>query len=222
MTHKRLFFGGGFLLAVLWLAACGGGSGSGAARIGGEDALFWDTFVPGETGEWFLEGDDAGSTAVVNQELIIAVNQPNTLQFATLQEPAFSDFVLEVDVRQIAGSPESSFGVLTRMQNNDQFYRFDITGNGLYMIERRNADGGWTQYLEDWMPSDAINQGFNVPNHLKVVAQGSKLSFFVNDVLLHQIDDVIFLSGNVALDAGTFGQPGLQVAFDNVVVRAAE
>ena len=213
---------GALCLALFWLASCGSVPNSNPSSTSFEDALFWDNFTPGETGDWFLEADDGGSTAVINQELVIAINQPNTLQFTALQEQTFTDFVLEVDTRQIAGSPESSFGVLLRMQNNDQFYRFDITGSGLFMVERRDADGRWTQFLDDWTASDAINQGFNVPNRLKVVAQGSKLSFFANDILLHQIDDVIFPSGGIALDAGTFGQGDLQVAFDNLVVRAAE
>ena len=190
--------------------------------LGGEDALFWDTFAPDVVGPWFLEGDDVGSTAVINQELVIAINQPNTLQFSALQEEIFTDFVLEVDVRQVAGGPESSYGVMARMQNNDQFYRFDITGDGLYMITRRNADGTWTQFKSDWTASEAIKQGLNTTNRLKVVAQGSRVSFYANDTLLQQIDDVIFPSGGIALGAGTFGLTGLQVAFDNLVVREPE
>jgi len=222
VKSKRLIVGMILWFASFALVACGGAQSAGITGSAPEDALFWDSFTPGETGDWFVEGDDAGSTAVINQELVIAISQPNILQFSTLQEQTFTDFALEVEARQIAGSPESSFGVLTRMQDNNQFYRFDITGNGLFMVERRNADGTWTQFLDDWTPSEAINQGFNVPNSLKVTAQGSRMSFYVNDVLVHQIDDVIFPSGSIALDGGTFGQSGLQVAFDNVVVRAAE
>ncbi|MGB5058501.1 MAG: family 16 glycoside hydrolase [Candidatus Promineifilaceae bacterium] len=216
MRHKRLIIG---LLFLVFggLTACR--SGSDSASLGGEDALFSDAFSPDSTGPWLLEGDDVGRTAVINQELIIAIDQPNTFQFTTLSEPLFTDFILEVEVRQLAGTPESSFGVLARMQNNDQFYRFDIMGSGLYMVQWRNANGSWSQSLPDWAASEAINQGLNVPNRLKVVAQGSNLSFYVNDVLLQQIDDVLFPSGAIGLAAGTFGQPGLQVAFDNVVVR---
>ena len=216
MRHKRLIIG---LLFLVFggLTACR--SGADSVSLGGEDALFFDAFSPDSTGPWLLEGDDVGRTAVINQELIIAIDQPNTFQFTTLSEPLFTDFILEVEVRQLAGTPESSFGVLARMQNNDQFYRFDITGSGLYMVQWRNANGSWSQSLPDWAASEAINQGLNVPNRLKVVAQGSNLSFYVNDVLLQQIDDVLFPSGAIGLAAGTFGQPGLQVAFDNVVVR---
>ncbi len=216
MRQKRLIISLLFLV-VGGLTACSGGAE--APNPVGKDALFADTFSPDSTGPWLLEGDDVGRTAVINQELVIAIDQPNTFQFSTLSEPLFNDFMLEVDARQLAGNPESSFGVLVRMQNNDQFYRFDITGSGLYMVQWRNANGSWNQALPDWTASDAINQGLNVPNRLKVVAQGSNLSFYVNDVLLQQINDALFLSGAIGLAAGTFGQPGLQVAFDNVVVR---
>ncbi|MBK8984643.1 MAG: hypothetical protein IPM39_00950 [Chloroflexi bacterium] len=221
MATKRLVSGWWVLLFLVALVACGGDAASSRSIPGGGDALFWDTFGPDVPGPWLLEGDDVGQTAVINQQLVITINQPNTLQFSTLQDQSFTDFSLEVDTRQLAGSPESSFGLLARMQNNDQFYRFDITGSGLFMIMRRNGDGTWTQFKQDWTASEAINQGLNGVNRLKLVAQGSRISFYANDILLQQIDDVIFPTGAIALNAGTFGQPGLQVAFDNVVVRPA-
>jgi hypothetical protein len=169
-----------------------------------------------------LEGDDLGSTAVVNEQMVIAVKTPNTLQFTTLQEQAFSDFVLEVDARQASGSPDSSYGVLFRMQDNDQFYRFEITGDGHFMLERRNSDGSWTRLSPDWTASAAINQGLNVVNRLKIIASGSQITIYANDVLLQQVSDSTYGSGAIGLDAGSFGDNNLQVAFDNLVVFGQE
>lgn len=206
-----------WLAAFGWLAGCGSPNPNGMERVG--DALFQESFTPGSIGPWVLEGDEVGRTAVINEELVIAINAPNTMQYAMLSEPTFGDFLLEVDVRQIAGDAESSFGILARMPGAEQFYRFSITGNGLYMVEYRSATGGWRQFLLDWTSTPAINQGLNATNRLKLVADGAKLSFYVNDMLLHQLDDVLYPEGYLALDAGTFGQPGLQVAFDNLIVR---
>lgn len=206
-----------WLLGLVWLTACGSASPGATTLVG--DALFQDDFTPGSVGPWLLEGDELGRTAVVNDELIIAINAPNIMQYAMLSEPTFSDFLLEVDARQIAGHAESSFGFLARMQDTEQFYRFSITSNGLYMVERRGANGAWNQFLLDWLSTPAINQGLNATNRLKLVADGANLTFYVNDVLLYQVDDAIYSSGHIALDAGTFGQPGLQVAFDNLIVR---
>lgn len=200
---------------LLLLAACGGKSAVPQAK----DALFTDQFMAGTTGAWQVEGDDVGQTAVIDQKLVISLNQPNTMQYTTLTEPLVNNFSMEVDAQQIAGNPESSYGILARMRGGDQFYRFEITSNGLYMVERHNGDGSWSQYLDDWTASAAIKQGLNSTNRLKVVANGASLSFYVNDTLVHEVNDNgVGYEANVGLDAGTFGQTGLQVAFDNVVI----
>ena len=181
---------------------------------------FRDEFVPGRTANWLLEQDGLGSTTVANEQLVITVAAPNTVQYATLTDRTFSDFVLEVDAWQRGGAPESSYGVLFRVQDDGQFYRFDITGNGLYMIERRAADGTWTRLLREWTSTAAINQGLNVANRLKVIANGPDLAFYVNDILLTQLSDSSLSEGRIGLDAGSFAGNALQVSFDNVNVTA--
>ena len=203
------------LYFLIFLSACS----ENRVVLEGPDVIFADAFVAGQTGAWVVEGDDAGRTAVLNEQLIITIEEPNLLQYTTLSEPIFADFVLEVDVTQLAGDLESSYGLLFRMQNPGQFYRFDITGSGLYVMERHNGDGTWTRFLDDWAESAAIKQGLATTNRLKVVAQGPLLSFYVNDQLLQQVNDGSFAAGQIALDAGTFGRGGLEVAFDNLVVR---
>jgi hypothetical protein len=185
-------------------------------------ALYRDAFVVGQTGKWLLESDDLGSTAVVNEQMVITVKTPNTLQFSTLEEQTFSDFVLEVDARQASGSPDSSYGILFRMQDKDQFYRYEITGDGHFMLERRNADASWTRLMPDWTASAAINQGLNVVNRLKIIASSSQITVYANDVLLQQVSDTAYTSGGIGLDAGSFGDKDLQVAFDNLVVFSQE
>ena len=210
---------------LLLLGACGGRPiipTSGGDEAGtGDGGDVREAFVPGETGNWLLEQDEVGSSAIVNEELIITIAAPNTIQYAALDGMTFGDLALEVDVAQRSGPADSSYGVLFRMQDDQQFYRFDITGNGLYVIERRNSDGTWTRLVPDWTPTTALNQGLNVVNRLKVIAAGPDLTFYANDVLLTQLSDPTFGSGGIAFDAGTFGGGNLQVSFDNLAVTAA-
>ena len=215
------------LMAGLLLAACGGRpllpsfddpDAADAAGASEPSGPFRDEFIPGQTGNWLLEQDELGSTAVANEQLVITVAAPNTIQYATLTDRTFDDFVLEVDAWQRGGAPESSYGVLFRVQEDGQFYRFDITGNGLYMIERRATDGTWTRLLPEWTATAAINQGLNVANRLKVIANGAELGFYVNDILLTQLSDSTLSGGRIGLDAGSFAGNALQVSFDNVSV----
>jgi hypothetical protein len=184
--------------------------------------LFSDQFIAGSTGNWLLEGDTLTSAEIANEQLVLTVNEPNTIQFATLQEPLFSDFVAEVDGRQRAGPADGSYGLLFRVQDPQQFYRYSITSNGLYVIERHNSDGTWTRLVQDWLPTEAINQGLNVANRLKVIANGPEFTFYVNDILLQQVTDATYPSGAIALSAGTFGGDNLQVSFDELVVYGYE
>jgi len=201
-------------LLTLWLAGC-----SQAVPLSQQEVVFADSFVAGEMGDWVLEADSWGRTAVDQEKLLIEINQSDTMQYSALDGQTFTDFALEVEAEIVAGHPDSSYGVLFRMMDAARFYRFEITGTGLYMVERRNADGSWTRLLDDWQESAAIQQGVGALNRLKVVAAGSGFALYVNDALILQFTDTAYPAGTVALDAGTFGVPGLQVAFDNVVVR---
>ncbi len=209
---------------LLLLAGCGGrpllpdATDPGAPEAADPHEPLREEFIPGHIGNWLLEGDAIGTTDVVNEQLVITVDAPNTMQYATLTDRTFDDFVLEVDTWQRSGAPESSFGVLFRVTEDGQFYRFEITGNGLYMVERRAADGTWVRLIREWTPTPAVNQGLNVANRLKVIANGADLAFYVNDILLTQLNDANLAGGAIALDAGSFAGTALQVAFDNVSV----
>jgi hypothetical protein len=181
--------------------------------------LFHEEFVAGQIGPWQMEGDALGRTSVINEQLVLDLNAPNIMQFASLPQPTFQDFVLEVEARPLSGGQSNSYGVLFRLQDPNQFYRFELTADGKYMLERRNADGTWTRFVKDWTAHEAIQPGTNVTNHIRVEAVGPAISVYVNDTLVQQVNDSSYASGQIALDAGTFGESIMQVAFDNVVVR---
>ena len=215
---RHLIWIGTFIFLLVGLAGCAQAALQPAVHFD-EDVLYHDEFVPDQMGEWQFEGDGAGQTTIINDQMVIELGAPHILQFTTLNNLTFADFVLEVDARPVGGDLQNSYGVLFRMQDPQRFYRFELTGSGLYMFERRNGDGTWTRFLPDWAPSEAINQGLNASNRLKVVAQGSRLSAYVNEVLVHEVNDDLYPAGAIALDAGTFYQPSVRVAFDNLVVR---
>jgi len=185
----------------------------------GRDVLYRDNFDPIQAGPWLTEGDSQAYTSLADGRLIIDVDAANLIQFVTLRDPQFDDFILEVDVRQLDGTPDSSHGILFRMQGTDAFYRFAITGTGFFIVERRDADGSWHRLMRDWAESSAINQGLNVINQMRVEAVGSRLSVYVNGQLLQQLADTQYSRGTIALEAGTFGPGTARVAFDNLVVR---
>jgi len=203
-----------FFLAMLF-SAC---STMEVPLPGRSKALFHDEFVQGYTGNWMLENDELGSTVIVPEQLLIDLNSPNLIQYAMLMEPTFSDFALEVEAQLVDGSLASTYGVLFRMQSPEEFYRFAITGDGMFLIERQDPQGTWFRFADDWRDTVAINQGLGSTNILKVVADGPKIAVYVNDTLLEEVIDDSYSAGNIALDAGTFDGAGTQVSFDNLSV----
>lgn len=208
-------FTGLALAALLLLTACV----DMPARDRPDGVLFSEQFLPGETGNWLTETDSLGRTAVGDGRLLIEVNTPHVMQFATLAEPQFTDFALEVDAVQLAGNRESSYGILFRMQDEQHFYRFDITAGGLFAVEKYSAAEAWVRLTDGWVESAAINQGLDATNRLKIVAKGTSFTFYVNEHPVHQLQDNSFAGGMIGLDAGTFAGASLQVAFDNLIVR---
>lgn len=219
---RRLHAGLCLLLLALIVAGCRtsplAGDVAGDGPPTGSEVIFSDAFGEGTSGEWHLEADDVSGAHLAEGRLVVTVHEPNSVHYVTLTEPAFDDLVLEVDVTQLTGSPSASYGILLRMAGPQQFYRFEITGNGQYIVERHDGPDSFVRLTEKWASSPALQTGLNAVNHLAVVAEGSSFSFYANDQLLAEVNDSSYQQGPVALDAGTFGPTELQVAFDNVVI----
>jgi hypothetical protein len=206
------------LAAALALAACGGRSGGQVPSVGNSELLYSDKFEPENTGRWLLEGDDSGSTAIQGGRLVIDVSQPGAMQYTALEEPAFGDFDLAVETQLIEGNLQASYGVLFRMASPEQFYRFELTGDGHYVVERHDAGGQWQRLVDGWQKSPAIMTGTGAVNRLRIKVEGPEMAFYANDALLHQVEDSNYSGGKIALDAGTFGGQRTIAAFDNLAI----
>jgi hypothetical protein len=171
-----------------------------------------------ENDEWILESDMDANAAYENGQLVLRVNVRNLVAWAQLADRKFDDFVVEVDARQLAGPDDNSYGILFRMRSATAFYRFDISGDGYYEFSRRNDNDAnpWTT-ITDWVQSPTIQKGAS-NNRLKIQAKGSHFIFYVNDQLVAETDDTTYRSGGIGLDAGSFSEGGVEVAFDNLII----
>ena len=210
--HKLILF----LPLCLLLAAC---TNQGPLLPGQTDnALFVEPFGPVE-GDWLFENDEISRAYVANEQLLIEVDAPNLVHYVTLESEQFSDFTLDVRVAQLAGDPLSSYGVLFRMQEIGGFYRLALTGDGKFQVELHRIDGSVVSLSDGWQQTTSLRATVGDSNQIRIVADGSDFEFFANNLLLIRLSDSSFSQGRVALDAGTFGRAGLQVAFDDFVVN---
>jgi hypothetical protein len=165
---------------------------------------------------WTLTRSNQADLSIEGGQLRITVKQPDSLAWSIAVGKTFDDFTIEVDATPLSGPEDNDYGVIVRHVNDENFYRFEISGDGYFNVQKR-VKGQWEKLITDWTPSEAIHKGY-AANHLRVVCAGSSLTFYVNQAQLIQVNDNSFARGQVGLFVGTLAQPGVQAAFDNLNV----
>ncbi len=125
-----------------------------------------------------------------------------------------SDFALEVDQRILGGPEEIRGGLLYRYVDGANRYQVELNNRSEYRIlkfvdgEEQSVDG------LNWTRSSAIKLGAS--NHIKLVAQGSQFTLYVNDQLLSTVQDPTFDAGTIGLSGWGARGGNATVTFDNL------
>ncbi len=178
--------------------------------------LFSDDFS--DPKGWGTLGRTGGSVSFDYQGMKITVNIPNYL-FWTVNGKKYPDAAIDVDAVLLNGPTNDNFGILCRFQDNEHYYGFVISHDGYYGIFKMK-DGAIEPLLKpDAMQySEEIRQG-GVVNHLEATCNGSALTLAVNGKTLATVDDTDYQSGQIGLIAGAYNQAGVEIFFDNLVVK---
>lgn len=204
------------VILALLLAALACSLAGGAAQNLPEGVLFQDDFSDSSSG-WDQVNSEEGITDYENGVYRIWVNAAETDIWAN---PGldFTNTVVEVDATKVGGPDDNDFGVVCRYQDVNNFYFFVISSDGYYAIGK--FMGGEYKLIgtEQMLPDEAIHQG-NASNQIKADCVGSHLVLHVNGSKLTDVEDTAFASGDVGLIAGSFGEIGVDIHFDNFVVK---
>ncbi len=201
----------------------------------------WELYVQGElvvrgsftvqgTVATLLEDDfsDPGSGWEVGDYTGGSVGYRDGIYFVTaagethmwgLASRSFDDVVIEVDATQISApaNDNNAYGVMCRLQSDDDGYLLLVTGDGFYAIYKIVDEN--LEPLVDWTASDAVRQG-NSTNHIRAVCDGPDLSLSANGQLLAAASDSRYYEGDIALSAWSFEEESTEIHFDNLVVAA--
>ena len=183
-----------------------------------ETAAYSDPFD--EAGTWTVGDDGTASGAVQNGVYELYVERSGDIFWVTGGRN-FADATYEVAATPIEGTIDNGYGMLFRVNNEDNnFYIFKVSSDGYVYIGRCATSCAESAALveRDWFASDAVNQGLNVTNILRVEASGADLAFFVNDTEVGRVTDETLTQGDIGLVAETLSPGGLTVQFDNFTV----
>jgi cell division septation protein DedD len=166
-----------------------------------EDTELWSTIYDGTTSVYFKSG-----------ELHIAVDEENLLVF-TIPETEAQDFYVEVDAIHHEGSLDNQFGFLFRVDEATNYYLFAASSDGYYTLQL-HQDDEWISIL-DWVESDVIETGEGSVNTLGLLVEGDSFTLLINDTVMDEVTDDRLDGIGLALNAGVFDSPPIDIGFDN-------
>jgi hypothetical protein len=181
------------------------------------DIIFMDDFTYNTTG-WSTWSDERGIVNYENGAMRILVNEPNALHW-TNPGLTFEDVKIEVDATKQAGPDENDFGVICRHQDEQNMYFFVISSDGYFGIGKLKGGEEMLIGMDKFGFDNQTIRAGQATNHLRVDCIGSKLTLYVNDKKLAEVEDSDFPLGDVGLLAGSYDTPGVDILFDNFVVR---
>lgn len=150
------------------------------------------------------------------------VDATNNLFWVKAMNPEpFDHALIQVKTILLESQQDAPYGIICRLDENNQYYYFFITGDGHFGIGKHLTNPSLQQILladDGGQTSTVINLGLNATNTIRVGCNENHLSLFVNDVRLLEAYDDQLQSGNLALLAGVQDSPGIDVLFDDFTV----
>jgi len=206
-------------IAIFVLSGLGRGSGqpSNATTVAfgeptGDFVLTYEDDFSDPGSGWDDAFDRYTTKQYGNNKYYIEVTTSNLVAWG-LANRDVADFRLEVDAAQEAGPTNNGYGILFRFLDRNNYYRFDISGDGFFLLSKFH-DGEWVTLIP-WTASSAINLG-QVNNRLGVEAVGNQIHVYANGALLAEVKDDTFARGNLGFFASTFSDPNLVVSYDDI------
>jgi hypothetical protein len=178
--------------------------------------IFQDDFSDPQA--WLLSTTQKGSVALGVSELTIAIAEKNEKAYlvSTRQEPAFSDFYMEITASPSLCRGKDEYGVLLRVASLADYYRFSLSCDGSVRMDR--IYHGQASSPQTWLLSGAVPPGAPSSSRLGVWAVGPEMRFFVNDEYQFTVKDPLLSSGLLGVFARSASDMAVTVNFSELVV----
>lgn len=178
------------------------------------DLLFSDEFE--DRSLWILGRGSAGSIAISNNELTVAVSEPRGYLYSLRKQPALSDFYAEITASPSICRGADEYGLLLRFSKAQDFYRFSLTCDGQVRLDRFLA--GRASSPQPLIFSGAVPPGAPSMSRLAVLAQGKEMRFFVNGEYQFTVRDSSLPNGGLGVFARASGDDAVTVNFSDLSV----
>jgi len=219
---KRWTFNSFFLLSIFFyvLTACipvktESGELTGQVLI----PYFMDDFSDKSNG-WTLVNSSDAIVQYDSSKLRFYLPNDTEEQISTPGIP-IKNSTIKVDAQYMTGPKNNFYGIVCRYKDARNYYGFLISSDGYYAIVK-SIEGKRTILGSDTLQPAGIIYKDSTPNRIQASCNGRTLALTVNDQKLTEVQDIDLIFGDVGIIAGTLGEPGTDIAFDNFIVIKIE
>lgn len=207
-------------LVCILLVSCGfplwgtGGDTPSPAAMG--EILFEDDFSHVPSG-WGIYNAVEGVVSYEQGGLRLLVREAGKNIWSVAGQ-RLADVRIEVSIKQVAGPEDNLMGVVCRYRNRDNFYMIFVSRDGYYGIGKV-VDSTYTLLGAEQLQYDSTLHSSDLPLRLVAECSGHGLSLTVGDDLLMTVEDDSFDRGDVGVIAGAYREGGVDILFDDFLVR---
>jgi len=175
--------------------------------------ILQDDFSNPDSG-WSQYNSKEGSVEYASGILAIRINDPQYYIWG-LSQNTYTDTIVTVTTQIITPVNDGDVVLWCRLADENNYYNAVLTEDGYYAIHKKQ--NGEVISLYDWRKSDLIH--LSQPARVAFACTGNTLTLAINSVVLAEVTDDSFSSGQIALGGGTYETGGLVVGFDDVVIQ---
>src|SRR5690606_7239294 len=168
----------------------------------------WDT-IEHEHGAYFYEGRAFNIEAFTEERIVWSVYYGDPDAEVAVD---FTDFYVEFDTTFVTLTGENAAGVVFRLFDTDNFYKFIVDEIGYFQLQER-VEGEYSD-LVTWTLSDVADDSEGAVNRIGVLAEGNTIALSINGTVVAQVEDDDVEFGALALAVETYSTPEAHSIFD--------
>ncbi len=177
--------------------------------------LFLDEFNF-SSGDWKTISMDGTRVECEEGKLVFSVDDPYLDQWSVVGD-TYTDTTILVIGQKNNGPDDNQYGLICRYQDEEHFYAFTIGSDGYGGIWKKEPEGVkmLSASVLEFHPEISTE---NQSNTIRADCVGEQLTLWVNGVVVEEVIDNSYTTGNVGLLAGSFSEGGVGVAFDHFII----
>jgi hypothetical protein len=183
----------------------------------GGDMIFSDDFS--DPSQWLLGQTETTSIALGNNALTLALDQPGAYLYTLRDNPTLTDFYLEVTASPSLCRGEDEYGLLLRVSEVLDFYRFSLYCDGSVRLDKYYNGRASSPVPKNL--SGSVPPGAPSSSRLAVWAKGKEMRFYVNGEYQFDLKDPTLLQGNLGFFIRSAGDNAVTISFSDLTVRKA-